>query len=292
MTRHDERMARETEEIRDRWTAIIQQWLPAFMDEHPALSQWRDEVAIALHGSTTMGVDDECSDIDFWLLIPQERLDDFDEACDSRFVQVEVDGKIGHLNAESIEGFEKRVASCHMDTIYQLRRAVVLTDFDDRLDDCQCRARQTMRLEVARALFFYHYVEMRGEHRACDNPMERGDAVAVLLSLSKTLAHAMQAALALDGEPYPYDKWLRRAAYETETGRRLQPSIDNILELLAEDGLRFPGVEADNPISRELRVIRQTLIDAAHEHGVNEPWLRQWWLHMDPAREAFESVRW
>ena len=36
--------------------------------------------------------------------------------------------------------------------------------------------------------------------------------LAFLLSLPKAMAHALQTAMVIDGEPYPYDKWLCFAA--------------------------------------------------------------------------------
>ena len=100
-----------------------------------------------------------------------------------------------------------------------------------------------MREEVRRAWFRYHYVEMRGEHRAADNPIERGDSVAVLQAMTQTLSHALRAAVVLDGQPYPYIKWLAHAAFQTPTGKRLAPRVAELLDCLACDALRLPGPE-------------------------------------------------
>ena len=138
----------------------------------------------------------------------------------------------------------------------------------------------------------WHYTEMRGEHRAVDNQIERRDPVAVLLSLPKALGHGLRAAMVLDGEPYPYDKWLYRAALETPTGRLLESAARRVLEGLASGALSVGGPERAHPLGRELRAIRQVLIDAARGKGLDRPWLDKWWLYMDQAREAIVSVRW
>jgi hypothetical protein len=122
--------------------------------------------------------------------------------------------------------------------------------------------------------------------------MERHDPVAFLLSLPKVLAHALRAAMVLDCEPYPYDKWLYYAALKTPTGKKLVPSIDKILNLIAEDTLRFKGSEKDNPISQELRVIRRILIETAQTKGINEPWLERWWLYMTQSRDRIKEIHW
>jgi hypothetical protein len=145
---------------------------------------------------------------------------------------------------------------------------------------------------VRQAFLFYHYVEMRGEHRACDTPIDRNQPVPLLLFLGKTIGHALRAATVLDGQPYPYDKWLRRAAGETETGRLVAAEVDHIVDLLAQDHLRTPGPEASHPITRALVAIRTMLIEAARAKGCGGPWLREWWLYMDAAREAIEDIRW
>src|SRR5690606_29507336 len=97
--------------------------------------------------------------------------------------------------------------------------------------------------------FFYHYFQMRSFHRACDNPMERGNAVAVLFGVAQALAHALRAALVLDGHPYPYDKWLHLEAVRHPTGRALAAHVEVLLECMANDALRRAGPEKENPLS-------------------------------------------
>ena len=132
-----------------------------------------------------------------------------------------------------------------MDTIFQLRHGVVICDPSGIAADLRRDASACMPAEVRQAFFMHHYVEMRSEHRACDNPMERHDPVALLLSLPKVLAHALRAAMVLDGEPYPYDKWLYFAARQTPTGRLLAPHVETVLDLLGRDLLRFAGSERE-----------------------------------------------
>ena len=105
----------------------------------------------------------------------------------------------------------------------------------------------------------------------------------VLLSLPKILTHALKAAMVLDNEPYPYEKWLFYAARKTKTGKLLIPSVEKILNLIADDMIRFKGLESDNPISQELRVIRRILIEVAQNNGYNYPWLNKWWLYITQA---------
>jgi len=274
------------------WATRLGEWLPGFIEKHPVLSGLDRLASVVLYGSTTAGVDDAFSDLDLWLLLTEADMVRLAAACETRFFGFELDGKAGHLTAHAVGEFREKVRGCEMDTICHLRNAVVLSDPTGAADELVRLACRPMRQAVSDAFFFYHYVEMRSEHRSCDNPMERNDPVASLLSLTKTIAHALRAAMVLDGEPYPYDKWLHRDALATPTGHLLGPSIERILGGLTGDGLRSEAPESDHPIGLELRVIRRLLIEAAQAKGNQAPWLHEWWLHMMQARQAIEGIRW
>jgi hypothetical protein len=133
---------------------------------------------------------------------------------------------------------------------------------------------------------------MRQAHRALDNPIERGDAPTVLFGVSATIEHALQAALILDSEPYPYIKWLHYAAGLTTSGAVLVPLVRDLLDLLAKDMLSHPGPEKVHPLSLKLKEIRNVLIAAAHEKGIDGMWLEKWWLSIDTVREEIKQVTW
>jgi hypothetical protein len=237
---------------------------------------------LLLHGSTTAGVDDEWSDLDVWLLPPTE--------TPGKFIEFVCDGKKGHVNIESQRTFEDRVQRCDFALIYELRRSVLLQD-DAWGQQLIATASRPMSDAVREAWFAYHYIEMRSEHRACDNPINRGDAIALLLAVQPTLTHAMQAAMVLDGEPYPYSKWLPTAAAKTPTGAKVVPLIEEMIDLLGAGALRQAGPEGTHPINRKLKQIRQTLIDAARAGGLDAPWLSHWYLHLG-LRRQIEHVTW
>jgi len=278
--------------VSKQWAGRLEAFLPDFLSEHPALSPAASRVSLILHGSTCMDIDDEWSDLDLWLLMSEEDLARFDAASPTRFVEFTCDGKVGHMNAVATTQFRQQVERCHMDTIWQLRRSKVIVGGAEGTEAIVALARKPMPAETREALFMWHYTEMRGEHRAMDNPIERKDPVAVLLSLPKAVAHALRAAMVLDGEPYPYDKWLYRAAAQTPTGTRIEPLVQRVIDALSCGALSLGGPEREHPIGRELRAIRAVLIDAARAGGLDRPWLDKWWLHMDQARSAFDKARW
>jgi len=286
-------------ERKDFWIRTLKKIIPEFLEQHPILKNFHEKASVILHGSITLGFDDPFSDIDLWLLIPEEELAEFEVISESLFFEFEVNGKGGHLNAESIEDFSRRFHQLKnhydqpdMDIVYQLRNAEVVIDNTGIGNELTNSACQPMRKEVSDEFFFYHYVEMRSEHRACDNPMERHDPIGVMLSLPKVIAHALRAAMVLDGEPYPYDKWLYYAACQTPIGKKFVPSIDKILDFIAEDNLRFKGSESEHPISQELRVIRRILVESAQAKGNFSPWLEKWWLYMTQPRDSIKDIHW
>lgn len=281
------------------WIRQLKTFIPEFLEQHPTLRNFREKASVILHGSITLGFDDPFSDIDLWFLIPEEELAELEVESESLFFEIEVNGKPGHLNAESIEDFSRRFHQLKnhsdqsdMDIVYQLRNAEIVIDKTGMGNELIKLACQPMRKEVSNVFFFYHYVEMRSEHRASDNPMERHDPIGVMLFLPKVIAHALRAAMVLDGEPYPYDKWLYYRASQTPTGKKLVPSINKILDFIAEDNLRFKGSESEHPISQELRVIRRILIKAAQTKGNNSPWLEKWWLYMTQSRDSIKNIHW
>ncbi len=276
----------------EQWAGRLRAFLPAHMAADAALAPAAERATLILHGSTMLGVDDEWSDLDLWMLLDDADIARLDAASPTRFFEFKCGGKPGHMNACAAGAFRESIRCCDMDAICQLRSAAVIADGAGVAGELVALARRPMPEAVRRGLFMYHYVEMRGEHRALDNPIERRDAVAILLSLPKALAYALRAAMVLDGKPYPYDKWLHRAALETPTGRLVAPSVARMLDSLASGALFLGGPEREHPVSSELRVIRGILRDSANARGIDEPWLTQWWLHIDQARDTMAAARW
>ncbi len=284
---------------KDYWVKKLKKFVPEFLKQHEILKNFHEKASVILHGSITLGFDDPFSDIDLWLLIPKEELIQLEKISGTLFFEIEVNDKPGHLNAESIEEFSRQFYRLRnsndqpdLDIVFQLRNAVIVIDKTGIGKELITSACQPMRKEVSDCFFFYHYIEMRGDHRASDNPMERNHPVGVLLSLPKTLAQSLRAAMVLDNEPYPYDKWLYYMAKKMPTGKKLIPSIETILNILAEGGLHFKGSEKDNPISQEIREIRKILIEEARSRGNNSPWLEKWWLYMTQARAMIKEIHW
>src|SRR5207253_5058016 len=173
----------------DAWAVRLLAHLPE-LAARPEIAPLTRSWAVILHGSTTEGVDDPHSDLDLWALVPSMELAEFDRRSPTRFLELGLQDKRGHINVTDAAAFEGDVRRCRMPLVAELRRAVVLMDPRGIGARLVRAARHPMPAEVRFAWFRYHYVEMRGHHRNADNTLARGDAVASLLAVSNAVAEA------------------------------------------------------------------------------------------------------
>ena len=267
----------------DEWADRVRSELPKLADANTTVASLLDGSSVLLHGSTTRGIADSYSDLDVWLLPSIEG--------HKEFIDFRVSNKPGQLQIESRRDFEGRIRRCDLPLIFELRDALVLRDDDGWGRGVIALARREMTEQVRDAWFAYHYIEMRSEHRSCDNSIERRDEAALLLALTSTLSHALRAAIVFDRQPYPYTKWLAASAAETATGREIVPIVGDVISLIETGALRQGGPEDQHPINLKLREIRQKLISAARSGGLDGPYLTTWWMHLD-IRERVHRVVW
>lgn len=265
------------------WPDRVRSSLRTLAKDDPTIASVAATASILLHGSTTRGVDDAFSDLDLWMLPPTD--------SPWRFIEFAVADKSGQVQVESRRNFEVRIRRCDFPLIFELRHAVLLQDDDGWGERVISLTRREMPAGVRAAWFAYHYVEMRSEHRGCDNLIERGDAAALLLALTAVLSHAMRAAMVLDGQPYPYTKWLPASAAGTPTGRQILPLVGDAIYLIEGGALRQGGPERQHPLNIKLREIRERLMTAARASGLDRPWLSEWYLHLD-VRDQIHNVTW
>ena len=280
-----------TSENRSLWIERAKTFIPEVVGANPILAEFGRKAAIVFHGSVMLGFADEVSDLDFWMVLSRDDLRRLDQASNTRFFAIEACGRQGHVNAEALEDFLERVDRCDMDLIGQLRCASPIIDDGRMAGELIQKATKPMREEVRRAYFFYNYVEMRGERTTCVNLATRNESVALLVNFPKVLVLAMRAAIVLDGEPYPYDKWLYRAAKRSSVAGELIPVLDRCIDHLTGDALRSTAGR-QSPIFKELSNLRDIICQAAKEKGIDEPWLGKFWLYFNQSRDAINSARW
>jgi hypothetical protein len=271
------------------WAERLREFLPGFAAGAEPLGALRGAWSVMLHGSTAAGVDDAVSDLDLWALVPAAAAAAHDHRWPTRFFNLEVEGKRGHLNVEAAEEFRHRLERCDMPLIAELRRAVVLEDGLGAGAALVSAARRPMPDAVRDAWFRFHYGEMRGWHRTAENAAARSDPAGLLLTAARALEEALRAAMILDREPYPYQKWLPSWSAATPTGSLLVAARDRFIAALEGGGLRGGP---DGALSTALRDIRAVLIERARPAGVEGDWLVRWWLDMAGAPAAVAAARW
>jgi len=264
---------------------------PARWLTHPceALARLSRVRPVIWYGSRARGVDDAAADVDLWMLVSEDEREAVRTAAGTLFFPLTVDGVTGHVTVKTTDELAAAFAGpCDLPMIFELRHAMLVQDEHAAAQGLLDRAKRPMPEAVRRAWFMHHYVEMRGEHRAADSPMRRGDAMAVLLAVARTLEQAMRASIVLGGEPYPYHKWLRTRLDD----RPIAATVDRVLACIEAGWTRRAGDENDNAITADLRAIRAVLVDGAKSNGVDEPWLDRWWYHIDAARRVVSDASW
>jgi len=275
-----------------RWRAALAEFSPAFLRSHAVLAGFSETAGVVLYGSTAFGVDDAVSDLDLWLVLSAAELRQLDAVSSTRFFEFELNSKPGHFTAVDEESLTQRVRKCDMPLIAELRHASPIADPRDMVRPLIGSASLPMPQDVRRAFFQYHYIEFRSDDRAADHPLDRGDPVAVLQAHMAALAHALRAAMVLDGLPYPYSKWLYRDAVAAPTGAKMATNVQELIDLVGSGALRDPAGSDSHPLSAKMKQIRLVLIQCAQQAGIIEPWLQKWWLHIPAARAGIMSVQW
>jgi hypothetical protein len=177
--------------------------------------------------------------------------------------------------------------------ISELRHGVVMSDPAGIAADLLSEARKPMSDAVRRAWFRYHYVEMRGEHKACAGSVDQPhNPAAVMIGVAKTIEHALRAAMIIDRRPYRYSKWLAPLAARTPTGAKVVPIVSDAIAVIESGALRRPAPAAAHPLILKMKRLRDPLIDAARAAGIDGEWLSKWWLHIDTSRAGVREVTW
>jgi hypothetical protein len=210
--------------------------------------------AVTAAGSAAVGWEDEFSDTDVLVFVPQEEW----EAIYERHWQAVTEGRVSVMNPRArehhefpysyipgtnahymlyvFEEAEEKLARYDDVAMWVHGNSIVLHDPSGRY--ARLRAATSYPEEVWRAKRRELYIGMANAGGAASNPLRRGDRAAVMLTLTDAVMHALRLCCLLEREPFPYEKWLLRAAAETEPGRAVLPLIEELLEELRRPEIR------------------------------------------------------
>ncbi len=253
------------------------------------LSAYAADVSVLLVGSTALGVVDEVSDVDLQLVCREPLVEEFKRSHrelgivgmeDELFVELEVQsGRGGHYTLRTVESLAEELARGEDSALWLAATACALHDPIEvvRLLSQHYPLREEVWLQRCRST----YVAFRQASRVMDNAAERGDRWALLWATTEALRQAHRCALAVDGVPAPYDKWLHAVATRFPTGAAVAKVAGDCSMLLCDDSTYLPGPHKQNHIVILLEEVRCVLIDGLASKGVRDDWLMHWWRHLD-----------
>jgi len=223
-----------------------------------SLDFWRphwSQAAVVVAGSAAVGWEDEVSDTDVLVLVPQEayqpvyeryrqataearvavmnpRALQFDE-----FPYTYIPGTNAHYLLHRFEEIEEQVARYDDVAMWVHSSSIVLHDPSERYA-CLQQAASSYPEEVWREKVRQCTITMINAGGAASNPLRRGDHRTVMLTYVDAVMQALRLCCLLERKPFPYEKWLHRAAAETEPGRAALPLIDALLDELSHPDIR------------------------------------------------------
>ncbi len=247
-----------------------------------------DRIGVLLVGSTALGVVDEVSDVDLELVCPASLSDRIVRAhreagligpADDLFVELTLsDGRKGHYTLLTLERLSYDLEEGAASALWLAATAHVLHDplgVSDLLSRHYPMDEATL-LALRRAT----YIGFRQASRTMDNAAERGDRWALLFASVEAVREALRCALAIEGVPAPYDKWLYAVASRFPTSSAVAREAGACLDLLGEQSSYRSGPHKQNPLVLSVERMRGILIEALHEREVHEPWITEWWKHL------------
>lgn len=210
--------------------------------------------AVAVAGSAAVGWEDEFSDTDVLVFVPRE---DYG-AIYGRYRQAIEEGRVAVMNPRALqysefpytyipgtnahymlyvfEETEEKLARYDDVAMWVHGNSIVLHDPSGRY--ARLRAATSYPEEVWRAKRRDLYIGMANAGGAASNALRRGDQAVVMLTLTDAVMRALRLCFLLEHRPFPYEKWLLRAAAGTGPGRAVLPLIEELLEELRRPEIR------------------------------------------------------
>jgi hypothetical protein len=237
-------------------TVLTPETTDTILSHFASLGFWEKcwpRAAVAVAGSAAVGWEDESSDTDVLVFVPQEEW----EAIYEHHWQAVSQGRVSVMNPRALqynefpythipgtnahymlyvfEEAEEKLARYDDVAMWVHGNSIVLHDPSGRY--ARLRAATSYPEEVWRAKRRELYIGIANAGGAASNPLRRGDRAVVMLTLMDAVTRALRLCCLLERKPFPYEKRLFRAAAETGPGRAVLPLVE---ELLAE--LRRPEI--------------------------------------------------
>jgi hypothetical protein len=220
------------------------------LDQIRSLPFWMDyegRVSVAIVGSVGAGLADVHSDIDVHILVPERdsvriyehykrgyeegtldllnpRALEFDEFPMVKFREMD-----GHHQANVFESVEDSVRNYSDVDRWVYQNSIPLHDPKGRLGELRAACAEYPPHILNRKLI-RHYWFMRENYGGMKTLLVRGQREALSLLCLQGISHLLKFCILAEGKPYPYDKWLYRAAIETRLGNLVREHVGAVFE--------------------------------------------------------------
>lgn len=236
------------------------------------------EAVLLLVGSRAAGFAGPGADLDLWILGDAARLSRDEQAAHARRGELFVDR--GDLRAH-YSFFDARTIAARVDgwqdeTMWILSTSHVVHGRAATAAPLVERSRTYPR-EVAERKLEWLVGSCRSLGSAFPKSGE-GRAAGGALVFGRLLESLCKLCFVADRHPFPYTKWLARAARETRVGARVWPHVESALAALESSPLLPEGVRApDWPPRRELMGGFRAALDALPALGWGATWIEDPW---------------
>lgn len=230
--------------------------------------------AVLLVGSRALGIGGAWPDLDLWLLGNKQDLDAKRRAEYELTGQVFVDrGDLeAHYTFYDFHDLEERLGRWTDELLWIVHISRLLHDPAGRASDMKERFRDYPQDILERKLRWWLCKYWQCQARL--GVAARGMAASAVMIAAKCIESLCKVCCLADGRPFPYPKWLRRAAGQTTLGSFVCPAIDRavsgIHELVASPtGRDFREL---TPI-KELRALREDVKEGLRKLGWSGAWV-------------------
>ncbi len=228
-----------------------------------SLPFWRaveNRTAVAIVGSVGAGLGDRYSDIDVYILVPENDsmalyeslktgyMDDTIEILNPRafqfneFPMIVLKDVDGHIRPMVFESLEENVRRYDDVDRWVCCNCIPLHDPMSRLASLRSLSASYPPHILNRKLI-RHYWFMRDNLGSLKKPLERGQKETISLLCVQGISHLLKFCILAEGKPYPYDKWLYQIAMETTLGNVVGQYVNALFE-----ELHRPDIVYEQPV--------------------------------------------
>ena len=230
--------------------------------------------SVLLVGSRGAGYIVSWSDIDLWVLGDKRALNDTaaKEYALTRQIFVDRGDLEAHYTFYDLGDLRQRLQEWPDELLWLLQRSRILHDPLGRASELRTQFADYPE-DIMQDKLRWQLCEY-SQHQGRLGVAGRGMPVAAVMAAGRCIETACRICCLAERKPYPYLKWLRRAAGETRLGEIVCPVVDRAVEHIQELATPPEGVPYTDLIPlKELRSLKPTLCRELARIGWTGDWV-------------------